>query len=100
MKSKSLVLGSFLMLSVFVFIACVDKKPTSNESLDTRALTSNQAEVHGTEIKPGEIQLTHPLNADWVKDGKAIYDLKCSACHKLTNEELVGPGWSGVTHSR
>jgi len=99
MKSKSLVLGS-LILSVLAFIACVDKKPSSNEKLDTKALTSSQAEVHGTEIKPGEIQLTHPLNAEWVKGGKAIYDLKCSACHKLTNEKLVGPGWSGVTHRR
>jgi len=29
--------------------------------------------------------------------GKKIYDVKCSACHKLTEEKLVGPGWSGVT---
>lgn len=29
--------------------------------------------------------------------GKTIYDLKCSACHKLTSEKLVGPGWLGVT---
>ena len=33
-------------------------------------------------------------------EGKGIYDLKCQACHKLTNEKLVGPGWSGVTHRR
>jgi cytochrome c551/c552 len=23
--------------------------------------------------------------------------VKCSACHKLTEEKLVGPGWKGVT---
>jgi len=32
--------------------------------------------------------------------GNGIYDLKCSACHKLTGEKLVGPGWKGVTERR
>jgi len=38
-----------------------------------------------------------PLNETMADAGKKIYDIKCSACHKLTNEKLVGPGWSGVT---
>lgn len=29
--------------------------------------------------------------------GKKIYDVKCSSCHKLTDEKLVGPGWKGIT---
>jgi len=29
-----------------------------------------------------------------------VYDIKCSACHKLTDEKLVGPGWKGVTTRR
>ena len=100
MEKKSLVFGSFILFTLMTVIACIDKKPTSNEPLDTKALTSNQKEEHGTEIKPGEVQITHPLNAQWVAEGKATYDLKCSACHKLTNEKLVGPGWSGVTQRR
>ena len=90
----------FILFLILFEVACVDKHPSSNEKLDTQELTKNQTEVHGTEIKPGEIQLTHPLNAQWVAEGKGIYDLKCQACHKLTNEKLVGPGWSGVTHRR
>jgi len=46
------------------------------------------------------IQLTHPLDADMVTKGQAIYDTKCVACHKLTDEKLVGPGWEGVTDRR
>ena len=26
-----------------------------------------------------------------------MYTVKCSACHKTTEEKLVGPGWLGVT---
>ena len=28
------------------------------------------------------------------------YSAKCLACHKLTDEKLVGPGWAGVTKRR
>ena len=26
--------------------------------------------------------------------------MKCSACHKLTDQRVVGPGWLGVTKTR
>jgi cytochrome c551/c552 len=29
--------------------------------------------------------------------GEKIYGVKCSGCHKVTDEKLVGPGWLGVT---
>jgi hypothetical protein len=93
---------SLLLLLVFAFAAksCVSKTPTHKENLDLQELTKNQPEEHGTEVKPGDVQLTHPLNEQWVADGKSIYDVKCSSCHKHTDEKLVGPGWKGVTKRR
>ena len=35
----------------------------------------------------------------WIKQ-EEIYKAKCFACHKLTAEKLVGPGWKGVTDRR
>lgn len=29
--------------------------------------------------------------------GKKIAEVKCTSCHKPTDERLVGPGWKGVT---
>src|ERR1700722_293460 len=46
------------------------------------------------------IQLTHPLEEKMVTSGRAIYQSKCIACHKLSTEMLVGPGWAGVTDRR
>lgn len=94
---SALIASSALLLG---FIACVGKTPTVKEPLDTQELTKNQPEVHGNEIKAEDVQVTTPLNAQWVAEGKGTYDLKCSACHKLTNEKLVGPGWEGVTKKR
>jgi len=55
-------------------------------------------EVHGVEIK--SVEITRPLKQDWVAVGKSIYEGKCLACHKLTADRLVGPGWAGVTKKR
>jgi hypothetical protein len=46
------------------------------------------------------IQLTHPLDQKLASDGQDTYERKCLACHKLTSELLVGPGWYGVTRRR
>ncbi|MEO6961128.1 MAG: cytochrome c [Puia sp.] len=47
-----------------------------------------------------DVQLTHPLNQGMVAKGESIFEAKCIACHKLTDEKLVGPGWKGVTDRR
>lgn len=30
-------------------------------------------------------------------EGKKIAEVKCTSCHKPTEEKLVGPGWKGIT---
>jgi cytochrome c551/c552 len=44
-----------------------------------------------------DVPLTHPLDTVMIGKAKTIFDAKCMACHKLTEEKLVGPGWKGVT---
>jgi cytochrome c5 len=46
------------------------------------------------------VELPPTLDTKMAALGSGIYDLKCSSCHKLTKERLVGPGWSGVTSRR
>ena len=99
--TKTTILKMTLAASLFFGLAaCVDKTPSVKAPLDTQELTKNQTEEHGQLIKPEDVQLTNPLNAEWVAQGKSIYDVKCGACHKLTEEKLVGPGWKGVTSRR
>jgi len=40
------------------------------------------------------------LDAAMAENGEKIRAVKCSSCHKLTEEKLVGPGWKGVTSRR
>ncbi|MBK9150537.1 MAG: c-type cytochrome [Saprospiraceae bacterium] len=46
------------------------------------------------------VELTDPLDQAMIKKGKAIYDMKCAACHKLDDKRVVGPGFQGVTNRR
>ena len=50
------------------------------------------------EIK--NVTLNNPLEEAMVGRGKAVYEMKCSACHKLTDQRTVGPGWKGLTSKR
>jgi cytochrome c2 len=47
-----------------------------------------------------DVKLTHPLDQGMIAKGQSVYGAKCIACHKLTDEKLVGPGWKGVTDRR
>lgn len=107
MRLKTII---FIALPVtvgsLVFAACGnDSSKTDTTENNTNTTTPNDAnnataEVHGTEVKEGDITLNKPLNADWVAAGKSTYELKCQSCHKLTDERLVGPGWKDVTKRR
>lgn len=37
------------------------------------------------------------LDAAMATTGEKTFGVKCSSCHKLSDEKLVGPGWKGVT---
>ncbi|WKZ74396.1 MAG: c-type cytochrome [Vicingaceae bacterium] len=40
------------------------------------------------------------IDLDMSAKGEAISGTKCTSCHKLSEEKLVGPGWKGVTKKR
>jgi len=99
MKRKSFLATALLISGSLYFIAC-NNEEKSKEETTTQTPAAEQPEIHGSEVKPGDVTLTTPLNQEWVKTGKSIYDLKCQSCHKLTGERVVGPGWAGVTKRR
>jgi mono/diheme cytochrome c family protein len=88
--------------SFFVY-GCGGNAPSSTtDSTATSATTSTTtaaSDPKGTG-KFTDVKLTHPLDKSMIKQGSAVYDVKCNACHKLTAEKLVGPGWKNVTERR
>ncbi len=43
------------------------------------------------------VEVSGKLDAAMADNGFKVFSVKCSSCHKTTDEKLVGPGWKGVT---
>ncbi len=102
MKLTSRLAIAMFTAGIFFMVACNNEEKPATETAPSATVEDPTAkpEVHGNEIKPGDVELTTPLNKEWVAAGKGIYEMKCQACHKLNDERLVGPGWKGVTQKR
>jgi hypothetical protein len=81
--------------------ACGSKEEATKAAADApthETLIEGKPKLHGSLIQ--SVELASPLNQDWVAKGRATYEMKCLACHKLTDQKIVGPGWAGVTKKR
>jgi len=93
-------------LSVFFLVSCGGNESLNDENSQSENPVSEERVVPET-IKMGkgvgaftEVEVTDPLNDEWIERGQSIYDMKCSACHKLTDQRVVGPGFQGLTNRR
>jgi len=89
-----------LTLACMVVWACGNSNEPKPSDLAKQKITQKK---EGNKEGVGEIksvELNDPLNQDMIANGRAIYDLKCAACHKLSDKRVVGPGFKGVTSKR
>ena len=95
------------VLTLTLFSCGGDKKtdsiPTATTT-ETTATTTEAPAASGTNEYDPKRGLGPHENVDVSKfdpamaaAGKKIAEVKCTSCHKPTEEKLVGPGWKGVT---
>lgn len=96
------ILYGTLLLLLFSLAACGGGDTDSNATTEPAAQTPEEkmlAEGKGVgEVK--FVELKTPLETERISRGKAIYDMKCAACHKLDDKKFVGPGWKDLTKRR
>lgn len=88
-----------ILLMGFFIIACANNESGQDNSESITPPKSMVDDGKGV----GEIThvtLNDPFDVEMIARGEATYDLKCAACHKLTDQRVVGPGWKGVTEKR
>ncbi len=103
MKTKHII----LFLAILIYGCSGNTPPVEKESTGSGNDLMKEAEKKPDpeHEKKGIGKFTHidipaTLDAKMAEGGNKTYDLKCSSCHKLTGEKLVGPGWKGVTARR
>ena len=93
-----------MILSMAFVLSCAPEKPKNQEEYPEQPAESAVEEILTDPTKGigavKNVTLKTPIEQDRVGRGLAIYEMKCSACHKLTDERIVGPGWKDVTKRR
>jgi Cytochrome c len=90
------------------FIACgggAPKTETPSETPAPAAETPTDAATYDPtrgegKFNPDNLKIDATLNPTFSDAGEKSAGVKCTSCHKLTDERLVGPGWKGVTERR
>ncbi|HMU07544.1 MAG TPA: cytochrome c [Kaistella sp.] len=102
---KSLKTLAFAAVTLALLSCGGDKKdsiPTaSSETSATTETTASSSSPSSYDPKrglgPHENVDVSKFDPAMAAAGKKIADVKCTSCHKPTEEKLVGPGWKGVT---
>jgi len=94
---------TFVAILGFLISACgggnshpVESTVSTEKSVSADAANPSYDPNRG-EGKFKDIEVTGAIDKPMAENGFKIYGLKCSSCHKTTDEKLVGPGWNGVT---
>jgi len=92
-----------LNIIIFMIAACNNSAEEKKEAVADSEKKEEAASGNPTyDPKRGEgkftkVEVSATLDAAKADAGDKVFTSKCSACHKLTDEKLVGPGWKGVT---
>lgn len=98
---KQLTVFSVLVMILFFFACGGNSSSADGPRPQPKSMVPDPPADDGKgvgEIK--HVELNDPLKAGMIDRGKAIYEMKCAACHKLSGQRVVGPGWKGITDRR
>jgi hypothetical protein len=73
--------------------------PAATAETPAEASTYDPSRGQG-KFNPENVKIDATLNGAFADAGEKAAGVKCTSCHKLTDERLVGPGWKGVTERR
>jgi cytochrome c5 len=76
-----------------------DTKATT-DPYDTKPVAANENPSYDPNRGEGKftkVEVGATLDVAMAGNGEKVFGVKCSSCHKLTEEKLVGPGWKAVT---
>jgi len=101
-----IIYTTIVVFTIFLSSCQSGTNENKEENTDDEAPQSMIKEADSYDPKRGEGKFSAenviigPLDNAMAAKGEAISGTKCTSCHKLNEEKLVGPGWKGVTERR
>lgn len=98
-KNKAMKKMFAITMLIIACYACGNQNASTTKAPGSETATNGNPDYdpHRGEGKFKKVDIATTIDTKMVEAGNKIYTVKCSACHKLTSEKLVGPGWKGVT---
>lgn len=110
MKSLKVSISGVLLAIIAVMYGCGGNNSENSSSASTSESTAPAA---GQQVSVDPDQKSDskgvgrfttvemgPIDKSVAEKGEAIFVSKCSACHKTTEEKVVGPGLKNITQKR
>lgn len=104
---KSLKLGAAALFCGALLFSCSSGEAetaateTQQESGLAHEAAAAAAEDDGKGVGPvTSVEVGEGIDEALAANGKSIFEGKCSACHQLSDQKVVGPGLAGVTERR
>jgi hypothetical protein len=101
-----IIYTTIVVFTIFLSSCQSGTNENKEENTDDEAPQSMIKEADSYDPKRGEGKFSAenviigPLDNAMAAKGEAISGTKCTSCHKLNEEKLVGHGWKGVTERR
>ncbi|HEY8783299.1 MAG TPA: cytochrome c [Mucilaginibacter sp.] len=108
MKTKTFKkLIPIIIISGLAFLsACGGSESTSSGDSTSTAASATAADIDPAAKSDSKgvgrftsVQLG-PIDPAMAAKGQVVFAAKCAACHKITDQKVVGPGLKGVTERR
>lgn len=114
MKKIKLLITVFSVTAGIAFLGACGGSDTGSDSNSTETSTQADAndDANAEVIDPDaksdskgvgkftSVEIDATIDPTMAAKGKAIFETKCTPCHKLTDEKLVGPGLKNITNLR
>lgn len=91
-----LLIGSVFVAIIALMTGCSGNENTGDSGAAPESMVKDDGQGVG---RFKNVQLG-AFDAALATSGKTVFEAKCVACHRVTDQKIVGPGLKGVTQRR
>ena len=96
-----LITAGLFISSLGFMVGCGGNESTDNSGAAPESMVKKEAPADdGQGVGRFKNVELGPFDAKLAATGKEVFEAKCYACHRVTDQKIVGPGLKGITQHR